>query len=147
MLIFHNEYAKAFGMDIELHPRLLMKLVHPHFGYMLLFRRNLTLDELTDFYHRMLFASQERYDGQTLHSDELTAYNFWWLFGAGSHLSVGKFCELLKCFKYSVTPENFNRQFSYSLKKSPQEFSSDISREDQVVRFDFFRQVFLERGM
>jgi hypothetical protein len=86
MLIFHNEYAKAYGMDIEIHPKLLMKLVHPHFGYMLLFRRNLTLDELTDFYHRMLLASQERFDGQTLHSDELLAYNFWWLFGAGSHL-------------------------------------------------------------
>ncbi|MBS1889693.1 MAG: hypothetical protein JST59_00240 [Actinobacteria bacterium] len=92
MLIFHNEYGKAFGMDIELHPRILMKMVHPHFGYMVLFRRNLSLDELVDFYHRMLLASHERYDGLTLHSDELTAYNFWWLFNGGSHLSLANFC-------------------------------------------------------
>lgn len=57
MLTFHNEYAKAFKMDIELHPKILLKMVHPHFGYMLLFKRNITLPDLIGFYHRMLFAS------------------------------------------------------------------------------------------
>lgn len=120
MLIFHNEYSKAFGMDVEVHPRILAKMVHPHFGYMLFFRRNLTLDELVEFYHRMLFASEARYDGLTLHSDELTAHTFWWLFNAGSHLNLTRFCELLRCFKFGVTPERFTRDFAYSLRKAPQ---------------------------
>ena len=46
LLHLHNEYAKGFKWDIELHPRMLLQMVHPHFGYLLNFNNKLSLEEL-----------------------------------------------------------------------------------------------------
>jgi hypothetical protein len=48
---FHHDYAKKFYFTIPLHPRNLMQMIHPHYGYLGYFKgKQYTFDELVTIY-------------------------------------------------------------------------------------------------
>lgn len=120
-------------------------MVHPHFGYLLNFKKKVTLDEYTKFLEAMVFASEERYLGQTLHSNEISAFNFWKLYTSESQLKLADFCLLLNAFKFETASDTFEKDFSYHLRNTDGEFLSN--KAEKIGRFDLFRKIFLERGL
>jgi hypothetical protein len=47
MVDLHQDFAKKFKFKIPLHPRNLMQLIHPHYGYLTSFKnREFSFDEL-----------------------------------------------------------------------------------------------------
>lgn len=42
---------------------------------------------------------------------------------------------------------NMKKEFSFTIKQNPGEFLALENEEDQIVRFDFARRIFLERGL
>jgi len=55
----------------------------------------------------------------------------------------------MKIFKFALKPESkeIRREFRFALKLHPSEFSRDISEKDDIIRFDFYRYIFLERNL
>lgn len=78
---FGYEYSQAFKMDIPLNPIVVMKMVHPHFGYLNnipnLNQFKYSHEELFEFIEQFVAASELREKGYTLHSMELFSFIFW----------------------------------------------------------------------
>ena len=78
---FGYEYSQAFKVDIPLNPVIIMKLVHPHFGYLNnlpnLPQYKYTHEELFTLIEQFNAASLIRDKGYTLHSSEIFSLIFW----------------------------------------------------------------------
>ena len=42
---------------------------------------------------------------------------------------------------------NFKKEFKFLLNQNPGEIKPTLGEEEQVIRFDLVRQIFLERGL
>ena len=81
-----------------------------------------------------------------MHSDEISAFNFWKLFTSQSTLNLKDFCRLLTMFKFEATPETFEKQFEYTLDRNKGELVRQ-GNSTQDLRFGLFRSIFLDRGL
>lgn len=78
---FGYEYSQAYKVDLPLNPVVIMKLVHPHFGYL----NNIpNINEYKYTYEQIFTLIEEcnavsliRDKGFTLHSSELLSFVFW----------------------------------------------------------------------
>ena len=76
-----------------------------------------------------------------LHCYELLSYIFWKSYTKKGSMRLEEFCEFLKLFKFNVESENFKEEFSWNLKERAGEL------DGEMVRFDLWRGIFLERGL
>ena len=106
---FGYEYSQAFKMDIPLNPVVLMKIVHPNFGYL----NNIPNESQYKYTYQQIFvllselmaASEIREQGYTLHSCEMLSFIFWKIMTQDQPIvSVKEFLELIKIFKFNLTP-------------------------------------------
>jgi hypothetical protein len=134
-------------VDIPLHPVVMMRMVHPHFGYLNLIPHEphfkYTHQQLFTLLEEFTVASRIRDQGYTLHSSELLSFIFWKILTQGQpRVNTQSFLDLLKVFKFNaLTPENYRQSLGYSLHEG------EIIEKDQGVRFDVFRQIFLDRDL
>lgn len=58
-----------------------------------------------------------------------------------------QFVEFMKIFRFSLKPllTDIKKEFKFALALFPGEFSRDIDDKNNIIRFDFFRYIFLER--
>jgi hypothetical protein len=144
---FGYEYSQAFKVDLPLNPVVIMKLVHPHFGYLNLIPNvndyKYTHDQLFALIEDFQAVSLIREQGNTLHSSELLSFVFWKVLSLDrARLPLASFIELLKVFKFrDLTGENFGQKLAYSLREG------ELIEGDQNVRFDLFRQLFIDREL
>lgn len=83
-----------------MNPVILLKLIHPYYGYLLnypdLKHYKLNHDQLINFIEMIIIASEFREDGHTLHSNELLALIFWKLWLADNDnqhiMTITRFC-------------------------------------------------------
>jgi hypothetical protein len=124
-----------------------MKLVHPHFGYLNLVPNlshyKLTHQQLFAFLQELSAVSLIRDTGNVLHSSELLSFVLWKTLALNqASLSTGSFVDLLKVFKFKdVSEENLKEKLSYSLKEG------ELGEGEGQVRFDLFRQIFIDREL
>lgn len=168
---FHGEYAKMFKFKVPLHPKNLSQLVHPFHGYMTAFRgQAFTFDELVAVYENQIAASFEKTFGRELLGDELSCLSFWLIQDEARKgwLTLEELKGLLYAFKFShlfvdqygkpddvLTLQKLRREFKFNLSGKPGELllpakdSAEANDVDShvIVRFDFLRDVFLERGL
>jgi hypothetical protein len=58
---YHHDYAKKFKFRIPLHPKNLMQMIHPHYGYLTSFKnKNFSFEELVEVYKNQIVSSYER---------------------------------------------------------------------------------------
>ena len=75
--LFH-ELQRGFKFDIPLHPIVMMKMVHPHLGYLNNYRHiRLPFDEVCSYLEEIVAVSKLLSQGSTLHADELLSFTFW----------------------------------------------------------------------
>jgi hypothetical protein len=120
---FGYEYSQAFKVDLPLNPVVIMKLVHPHFGYL----NNIPNVNEYKYTHEQIFALVEEFNavsvirdsGNILHSSELLSFIFWKILSLNrARISNAKFIELLKVFKFqTINQDNLNQQLAYSLRE------------------------------
>lgn len=49
---FHSDFSKKFKFRVPLHPRNLMQMIHPHYGYLTSFKgKEFSFEELTQVYN------------------------------------------------------------------------------------------------
>ena len=142
---FGYEYSQGFKLDLALDPVVIMRLVHPHFGYLNRFPNSphlkYTHPQLCQFLQELIAISKIRASGHTLHSSELMSFFFWKILNPQKpRLSLGEFASLLSVFKFDVKEDQVLNEISYSLK------TGDIKAEN-LVRFDVFRQLYLDRNL
>ena len=81
LIKFGYEYSQAYKVDIPLNPVVMMKMVHPHFGYFNNFPQlphlKYTHSQLFELLEQFVVASHIREEGYTLHSSELVSFIFW----------------------------------------------------------------------
>ena len=139
---FGYEYAQAFKVDIPLNPIVMMKMVHPHFGYLNnlpnLSHFKYTYEQLFGLIEEFVVASEIREKGYTLHSSEMVSFIFWKIWAQGkARLSTSDFLEFMKIFKFNLTEETYQQELQYSMDAN--------EMLDGNVRFDVLRQIFLDR--
>lgn len=168
---FHGEYAKMFRFAVPLHPKNLAQLVHPYQGYLGAFRgRSFDWDELLEVYDNQIAASFEKCFGRELLGDELSCLTFWLIADRERKgwMSLAEFKHLLRAFKFYnvfldqdgkwdsfLTVEKLQKEFAFNLLDKPHELlpkaikskDSGLTHKDTVIRFDFAREIFLERGL
>ena len=144
---FGYEFSQAYKVDFPLDPIVMMRLVHPHFGYLNNFptvgHYKFTYEQVFKLIQECTAASLIRQKGHTLHSLELLSFIFWRIATVNKpRVSKEQFSEIMKIFKFKdITSENINSRFGYSLKEG------ELLPTENAVRFDLFRQIFLDRGL
>lgn len=144
---FGYEYSQVYKVDFPLDPIVMMRLVHPHFGYLnnfpLTTQYKYTYEQIFKLIQECTAASLIRQKGHTLHSSELLSFIFWKIATINkSRVSKDQFSEMMKIFKFKdITSENMNSRFGYSLREG------ELLPTEDAVRFDLFRQIFLDRGL
>lgn len=122
----------------------MMKMVHPHFGYL----NNLpnlpeykyNYEQLFELIEQFVVASQVREKGYTLHSSELVSLIFWKIWTLDQpRMKLNDFMEFMKIFKFNLSQETFKAEFKGSVDRK------DI--KESIIRFDTFRNIFLDRDL
>jgi ATP/ADP translocase len=73
-----NQIANGFCFNLALHPLVMMKMVHPHLGYLNNFHAiRLVFSDYCRFLEEMIAVSKFFYTGHTLHGNELLSFVFW----------------------------------------------------------------------
>ena len=120
---FGYEFSQAYKVDFPLDPIVMMRLVHPHFGYLNNFptvgHYKFTYEQVFKLIQECTAASLIRQKGHTLHSSELLSFIFWKIATLNKpRVSKEQFSEVMKIFKFKdITSENINGRFGYSLKE------------------------------
>ena len=133
---FGRDFSAGFHVDFPLNPVIIMRLVHPHFGYLNLFpneaRYKLTHDELFTFIEQLLAASLIRDQGHTLHSSELLSFIFWKALTQNkARITKAEFASGMKVFKFrDLEADKIEETFAYSLPEG------ELSQSDDGVRFE-----------
>lgn len=119
-------------------------MVHPHFGYL----NNLpnlpeykyNYEQLFELIEQFVVASQVREKGYTLHSSELVSLIFWKIWTLDQpRMKLNDFMEFMKIFKFNLSQETFKAEFKGSVDRK------DI--KESIIRFDTFRNIFLDRDL
>ena len=167
-----GEYSKMFKVKIPLHPKNLSQLVHPFHGYLASFRnKEFDFDELINIIENQAASSYEKEFGRELLGDELSCLSFWLIQDETKKgwLSLEEFKGLLFAFKFDylfydditgklddeLTLAKLTKEFKFNLQNKSGEFlrppsdSAEYNELDKhiIVRFDFARDIFLERGL
>jgi hypothetical protein len=51
MLAYHHDYAKKLKFKVPLHPKNLMQMIHPHYGYITNYKgKEFSFEELHEMY-------------------------------------------------------------------------------------------------
>lgn len=114
------ELQNGFKFDVAIDPFILLKLVHPHFGYLNNFTTSrLPFDNLCNYFEELVAISKILSQGNTLHADELLSFNLWKLYCEKPTMKLSEFGPFLKQFKFDVgesSKEDITRLFAYNLK-------------------------------
>ena len=110
-------------------------------------------------YLNQIASSFEKSMGRTLLGEELSCFSFWLVQDTlkKGWLSLDEFRVLLKALKFQYLFEDeigqpdevlnlkkLKNEFKFNLKDK---FGELIHDEDTIIRFDFIRDIFLERGL
>ena len=153
MTDLHHDYSKKFNFRVPLHPKNLQQMIHPHFGYLSNFKnRDFTFDELVEIYKDQIVSSYERTIGQELLASELSALSYWSIEDENKKgsFTLREVKPLLEALRFEIEPlnvANFKKEFQFTLGPRRGELIKDAAEEDVVIRFDFIRQIFLDRGL
>lgn len=113
-------------------------------------------------YLNQIAASYEKTFGRDLLGDELSCLSFWLIQDKSQKgwLTLDEFRQLLHALKFQylfvdeygkpdevLTTKKLKQEFKFNLSYKPNEFRADVEDEDRVIRFDFIRDIFLERGL
>ena len=63
---------------------------------------------------------------------------------------MNEFERLLQAFRFDVKPFNFanmKKEFIHTVRQNPGEFLPIENEDDHIIRFDFARRIFLDRGL
>ena len=147
---------------MPLAPKNLAQLTHPFYGYLTAFPGlSFTYEELRSIYVNQIASSYEKTFGQELLSEELSCLSFWLLADPNQKgwLSLQEAVPLLKAFKFShlfedqwgkaddnLTLTKLKQEFKFNLKGKQGELL-EIDGGEPIIRFDFMRDIFLERGL
>lgn len=145
--------------------------MHPFHGYLAAFRgQAFDFDQLIAIYENQIAASFEKTFGRELLGDELSCLCFWLIQDESRKgwLTLEEFKGLLYAFKFDhlfldqygkpddvLTLQKLKREFRFNLSGKPGELllppedSAEANDVDKhiIIRFDFIRDVFLERGL
>lgn len=140
----HRDYATTFKFQVPIEPRCLVQMIHPHFGY-LSHLPNIDFDKMVQIYQAKLVASYEKELGQELLANEITALAYWQYFDTHNtgYQSLPEFTEFLKTFRFQVSVPAFENEFRFALSQHP----GELAGEETIVRWEFFRYLFLERNL
>lgn len=123
--------------------------------------KSFTFAEMQEIYRNQIASGYEKTFGRVLLGEELCCLSYWLLQDPSNkgYMTLNEFGGLLKAFKFShlfeegedLTYAKLRSEFKFLLTGIPNEFNSKISgvenEEDIIVRFDFAREMFLERGL
>jgi len=159
MTQFHGEYSKRFEFRVPIHPKNLSQLVHPFHGYLTAFEgESFSFKELTGIYDDMIASSYEKTYGYDFLGEELSALTFWKIADKENkgYLTLAEARPLMVALKFTnmlknhqghavkpLTVKGLNQEFSFNLKHK----QGEISNKHAIIRFDFIRDIFLERGL
>ncbi|EGR32066.1 leucine rich repeat protein [Ichthyophthirius multifiliis] len=151
VLEFHYELMKSYKFQVPIEPHLLVQMIHPHQGYLSHYPGSFSQQDLMNIYYYKLVASMERSLGQDLLANEISAFTYWNLYDKDEEGSfdLQKFAEFMKTFRFNLNGSlsDFQKQFKFGLSLNQGEISRDLQEQEQVIRFDFYRYIFLERNL
>ena len=146
----HKEFVNNYNFDIPIYPRILQRMIHPHYNYMSNLPNSISLEEFYGLYENFIACSYEESLGQTLLAQELLSLTFWlFIFGDRGSVNMKEISDFLKIFRMDV-PSNlgsFRNEFQYALSLHTKEFNQETPLDGNIIRFDFFRYLFLERNL
>lgn len=158
---FHGEYSKMYIFPVPLHPKNLSQLVHPFHGYLAATPDiSLTFNELHDIYLNQIAASYEKTFGRDFLGEELSCFTFWTLCDVQEKgwMNLQEAERIFKALKFDqlfederglqtepLTIQKLKNEFKFNLQNKQGELIDDFG--DTVIRFDFMRELFLERGL
>eukprot|EP00331_Platyophrya_macrostoma_P018111 CAMPEP_0176465740 /NCGR_PEP_ID=MMETSP0127-20121128/37474_1 /TAXON_ID=938130 /ORGANISM="Platyophrya macrostoma, Strain WH" /LENGTH=284 /DNA_ID=CAMNT_0017858769 /DNA_START=13 /DNA_END=867 /DNA_ORIENTATION=+ len=151
ILDVHSNFAKARKFSIPVDPRNLMRMVHPYYGYLSHFPAPFTFEGIMDIFEHKIVSGFENHLGQDLLASEIAAYTYWQFFDKDQkgYMKVEDFADFLQIFRITLEPklETLKKEFSFALTGMQGEFSRDIPTNEEIVRFDLWRYIFLERNL
>ena len=171
MTEFLGEYSKTYRFKAPLHPKNLSQLVHPFHGYLNAYKgRQFSFEDLLVIFENQITASHEKEHGRELLGDELSCLSFWLIQDESQKgwLTLEEFKGMLYAFRFDhlffdqygkpddvLTMKKLKKEFKFNLQGKlgeillPAQGTVEANEKDKhaFVRFDFIRDVFLERGL
>ncbi|KAM3140206.1 hypothetical protein pb186bvf_007759 [Paramecium bursaria] len=142
-----NSYAKLHKFQIPIDNWCILQLVNPTMGYLTQVNKIIKFEEVKKIIETQIVATFEKSLGQELLFQEICSLAFWNFYTQKGYMDFQEFSEFIKMFKFTVKPENLIQEFKFASQIYQGEFSKDISLKDSIVRFDFYRYIFLERNL
>lgn len=152
MLEFLNEYTKVYKFEIPIDPELLIKQIHPYHGHLTKLDKYIEFEKILKILKILCVSSFEKLQGQTLLSDEICSYGYWNCFDndKSGFLEFGEFKKLMRVFDlFFENWDEFLGDFELFMSFYKEEFlwEGDVFKEDNIVSFDQFRYIYLERNL
>lgn len=138
-------------------------MIHPFYGYLTAFPNiELSWKELVEVYKNQIASSYEKSFGNDLLGEEICCLSYWLLADPQRKgwLSCQEAVPLFLALKFNNMlrdhyhkPEEFltiaklSEEFDFNLRQKRGEFIEIEGTEDTIIRFDFMRDIFLERGL
>ena len=149
---FLNQYVKIHGFEIPIDPTLLLKQIHPFHGNLNRLDKFILFEDLVKIFEVLLVASFEVIQGQTMLASEICSYAYWNYQDTqgNGYLSFPEFVKLMKIFRFELTNlQNFQEEFAFMLSQHKNSLvwsSPEKLSEDNIMTFDVFRNIYLERN-
>jgi hypothetical protein len=150
---FLNQYVKIHGFEIPIDPTLLLKQIHPFYGNMTHLDKFILFEDLVKIFDVLLVASFEVIQGQTLLASEICSFAYWNYQDTqgNGYLSFPEFVKLMKIFRFELTRmQDFQEEFAFMLSQHRDSLvwsSPEKLNEDNIMTFDVFRHIYLERNL
>jgi len=150
---FLNQYVKVHGFEIPIDPTVLLKQIHPFHGNLTRLDKFILFEDLVKILEVLLVASFEVIQGQTLLASEICSFAYWnYQDTTGNgYLSFPEFVKLLKIFRFELTRmQDFQEEFAFMLSQNKSSLiwsSPDKLAENNIMTFDVFRSIYLERNL
>jgi hypothetical protein len=142
--IFNDSVNKDLLFTVPINRYNLALMIHPYWGYLCKLQKNLSLEEILNFYKYEIIASQYRENNKIIFSNRISAFNLWKLIDINKKgfISFTQFNILLSACAFEVynTKDEFLKD-----NQTICEIIKDDEKEHDFISFRLFEYIFLER--
>jgi len=142
--IFNDPVNKDLLFTVPINRYNLCLMIHPYWGYLCKLKKNLSLDEILNYYKYEIISSQYREKNKIIFSNRITAFNLWRLVDTNKKgfISFTQFKILLSACafeEYNSKEEFFTDNYTVF------EFIGDDEKKNDFMSFRLFEYIFLEK--
>jgi len=148
-----NEYVKVHRFNLAIDPEILLKQVHPFHGHATKLDGLIVFEDLFALFEKLVIASFEKLQGQTLLASEICAFAHWVHRdrNQNGYLEIQGAKRLMKTFDIKFESwDDFTKEFEFALAQGRNRelfsWKDNGLPAGTFLPFDFFRYIYLERN-